>query len=136
MADGTLWCIKREGSNFVQELSGIVTISELGGRTMFQVDHVAADDLWNAQQAIHCTLETSDQAKDLPARSPVPHHHPWHSPDLFSHDHHLPPKPWQEGATFTNDTTGVGYTYTGGKWLASGGPKVDGEYVRKEAATK
>ena len=41
----------------------------------------------------------------------------------------FPPKPWQEGATFTNDTTGVGYTYTGGKWLASGGPKVEGEYL-------
>ena len=34
----------------------------------------------------------------------------------------FPPKPWQEGDTFTNDTTGVGYTYSGGKWLASGGP--------------
>ena len=41
----------------------------------------------------------------------------------------FPPKPWQEGATFTNETTGVGYTYSGGKWLASGGPKVDGEYL-------
>ena len=44
----------------------------------------------------------------------------------------FPPKPWQEGATFTNDTTGVGYTYSGGKWLASGGPKVEGEYVSKK----
>ena len=41
----------------------------------------------------------------------------------------FPPKPWQEGATFTNETTGVGYTYTSGKWLASGGPKVEGEYL-------
>lgn len=41
----------------------------------------------------------------------------------------FPPKPWEEGATFTNDTTGVGYTYSGGKWLASGGPKVEGEYL-------
>ena len=41
----------------------------------------------------------------------------------------FPPKPWQEGATFTNETTGVGYTYSGGKWLASGGPKVEGEYL-------
>jgi len=44
----------------------------------------------------------------------------------------FPPKPWEEGATFTNDTTGVGYTYTGGKWLASGGPKVEGEFVSKK----
>ena len=41
----------------------------------------------------------------------------------------FPPKPWKEGDTFTNDTTGVGYTYTSGKWLASGGPKVEGEYL-------
>ena len=42
----------------------------------------------------------------------------------------FPPQPWKEGDTFTNDTTGVGYTYTGGgKWLGSGGPKVDGEYL-------
>ena len=41
----------------------------------------------------------------------------------------FPPKPWEEGATFTNETTGVGYTYSGGKWLASGGPKVEGEYL-------
>ena len=51
------------------------------------------------------------------------------SKECSSNDHHVPPKPWQEGATFTNDTTGVGYTYTGGKWLASGGPKVEGEYL-------
>ena len=44
----------------------------------------------------------------------------------------FPPLPWEEGATFTNDTTGVGYTYSGGKWLASGGPKVEGEYVSKK----
>ena len=44
----------------------------------------------------------------------------------------FPPKPWTEGDTFTNDTTGVGYTYEGGKWLASGGPKVDGEFVSKK----
>ena len=41
----------------------------------------------------------------------------------------FPPKPWNEGATFTNDITGVTYTYSGGKWLASGGPKVEGEYL-------
>ena len=41
----------------------------------------------------------------------------------------FPPKPWQEGAPFTNDTTGVGYTYSGGKWLASGGPKDEGIYA-------
>ena len=132
MADGTLWCIKREGSNFVQELSGIVTISELGGRTMFQATMSKLTTFGTPNNAIHCTLETSDRRQKT-----CLHGHQYlitilaFSRGLFSHDHHLPPKPWQEGATFTNDTTGVGYTYTGGKWLASGGPKVDGEYVRK-----
>ena len=32
----------------------------------------------------------------------------------------LPEKPWNEGDTFTNDTTGVEYTFDGVKWLASG----------------
>ena len=32
----------------------------------------------------------------------------------------LPTKPWTEGDTFTNDTTGVEYTFDGVKWLASG----------------
>ena len=41
----------------------------------------------------------------------------------------FPPKPWKEGDTFTNETTGVGYTYNGNQWLASGGPKVEGEYL-------
>ena len=44
----------------------------------------------------------------------------------------FPAQPWTEGDTFTNDTTGVSYTYSGGKWLASGGPKVDGEFVSKK----
>ena len=34
----------------------------------------------------------------------------------------FPAKPWTEGDTFTNDATGVSYTYSGGKLLASGGP--------------
>ena len=37
----------------------------------------------------------------------------------------LPPKPWKEGETFTNDTTGVEYTFDGVKWLASGGDELD-----------
>ena len=61
MADGTLWCIKREGSNFVQELSGIVTISELGGRTMFQATMSKLTTYGTPNNAIHCTLETSDR---------------------------------------------------------------------------
>ena len=37
----------------------------------------------------------------------------------------LPEKPWNEGDTFTNDTTGVEYTFDGVKWLASGGEELD-----------
>ena len=37
----------------------------------------------------------------------------------------LPTKPWNEGDTFTNDTTGVEYTFDGVKWLASGGEELD-----------
>ena len=33
----------------------------------------------------------------------------------------LPAQPWAEGDTFTNDATGVEYTFDGVKWLASGG---------------
>jgi hypothetical protein len=36
----------------------------------------------------------------------------------------LPSKPWAEGDTFTNDATGVEYTYDGVKWLASGGEEL------------
>jgi len=37
----------------------------------------------------------------------------------------LPDKPWSEGDTFTNDNTGVEYTFDGVKWLASGGEELD-----------
>ena len=37
----------------------------------------------------------------------------------------LPEKPWQDGDTFTNDETGVVYTFDGEKWLASGGAESD-----------
>ena len=37
----------------------------------------------------------------------------------------LPNKPWNEGDTFTNDATGVEYTFDGVKWLASGGEELD-----------
>ena len=37
----------------------------------------------------------------------------------------LPEKPWAEGATFTNDETGVKYTFDGEKWLAGGGGEAD-----------
>ena len=37
----------------------------------------------------------------------------------------LPEKPWGEGATFTNDETGVKYTFDGEKWLAGGGAEAD-----------
>jgi hypothetical protein len=37
----------------------------------------------------------------------------------------LPPKPWKDGDTFTNDSTGVEYTYDGVKWIASGGGEAD-----------
>tara|TARA_B100001059_G_scaffold226689_1_gene255536 strand:- start:354 stop:1127 length:774 start_codon:yes stop_codon:yes gene_type:complete len=37
----------------------------------------------------------------------------------------LPEKPWEEGATFTNDETKVTYTFDGEKWLASGGEEAD-----------
>jgi len=41
----------------------------------------------------------------------------------------FPAQPWTEGDVFVNDTTGVSYTYSGGKWLASGGPEVEGQYL-------
>lgn len=41
----------------------------------------------------------------------------------------FPPKPWTEGAVFINETTGVSYTYNGSRWLASGGPEVEGQYL-------
>ena len=63
MADGTLWCIKREGRNFVQEVSGIVTISELGGRTMFQGTMSKLTTYGTPNNATHCTLETSAHDK-------------------------------------------------------------------------
>ncbi len=37
----------------------------------------------------------------------------------------LPPKPWNENDTFTNDSTGVEYKYDGVKWIASGGGEAD-----------
>ncbi len=37
----------------------------------------------------------------------------------------LPTKPWNEGDKFTNDSTGVEYTYDGVKWIASGGGEAD-----------
>ena len=37
----------------------------------------------------------------------------------------LPNKPWNEGETFTNDETGVKYTFDGEKWLAGGGAEAD-----------
>lgn len=37
----------------------------------------------------------------------------------------LPSKPWNEGDTFINDSTGVEYTYDGVKWIASGGGEAD-----------
>jgi len=37
----------------------------------------------------------------------------------------LPNKPWNEGDKFTNDATGVEYTFDGVKWLASGGEELD-----------
>jgi len=37
----------------------------------------------------------------------------------------LPQQPWNEGDTFTNDATGVEYTFDGVKWLASGGEELD-----------
>ena len=60
MADGTLWCIKREGSNFVQEFAAIVTISELGGRTMYQGNMKKLTTYGTPNNAIHCTLEVSE----------------------------------------------------------------------------
>ena len=53
------------------------------------------------------------------------------TPSGAHHDHRFSAKPWNEGSTFTQRHHGVTYTYEGGKWLASGGPKVDGEFVRK-----
>jgi hypothetical protein len=37
----------------------------------------------------------------------------------------LPEKPWSDGETFTNDETGVKYTFDGEKWLAGGGAEAD-----------
>jgi len=37
----------------------------------------------------------------------------------------LPQQPWNEGDKFTNDATGVEYTFDGVKWLASGGEELD-----------
>jgi hypothetical protein len=37
----------------------------------------------------------------------------------------LPEKPWADGDKFTNDETGVVYTFDGEKWLASGGAEAD-----------
>jgi hypothetical protein len=37
----------------------------------------------------------------------------------------LPQQPWQDGDTFTNDETGVKYTFDGEKWLAGGGAEAD-----------
>jgi hypothetical protein len=37
----------------------------------------------------------------------------------------LPEKPWDAGLTFTNEETGVEYTFDGEKWLASGGEEAD-----------
>ena len=37
----------------------------------------------------------------------------------------LPNKPWSDGDTFTNDETGVKYTFDGEKWLAGGGAEAD-----------
>jgi hypothetical protein len=37
----------------------------------------------------------------------------------------LPPQPWKDGDTFTNDETGVKYTFDGEKWLAGGGAEAD-----------
>ena len=37
----------------------------------------------------------------------------------------LPEKPWQDDDKFTNDETGVVYTFDGEKWLASGGAEAD-----------
>jgi hypothetical protein len=37
----------------------------------------------------------------------------------------LPEQPWQDGDTFTNDETGVKYTFDGEKWLAGGGAEAD-----------
>ena len=44
----------------------------------------------------------------------------------------LPQQPWNEGDKFTNDATGVEYTFDGVKWLASGGEELDlSSYVSK-----
>ena len=44
----------------------------------------------------------------------------------------LPQQPWNEGDKFTNDATGVEYTFDGVKWLASGGEELDlSGYVSK-----
>jgi hypothetical protein len=37
----------------------------------------------------------------------------------------LPNKPWKDGDKFTNEETGVEYTFDGEKWLASGGGEAD-----------
>jgi hypothetical protein len=37
----------------------------------------------------------------------------------------LPQQPWQDGDTFTNEETGVKYTFDGEKWLAGGGAEAD-----------
>ena len=37
----------------------------------------------------------------------------------------LPNKPWADGDTFTNEETGVKYTFDGEKWLAGGGAEAD-----------
>ena len=48
----------------------------------------------------------------------------------------LPSQPWQEGDTFTNDATGVEYTFDGVKWLASGGEETEiDSYVRADVDT-
>ena len=40
----------------------------------------------------------------------------------------LPQQPWNECDKFTNDATGVEYTFDGVKWLASGGEELDLSY--------
>jgi len=37
----------------------------------------------------------------------------------------LPNKPWADGDTFTNEETGVKYTFDGEKWIAGGGAEAD-----------
>ena len=41
----------------------------------------------------------------------------------------FPPKPWEEGDTFTNDTTGVEYVYQGDQWISTGGPDIVTGYL-------